>query len=130
MIDKIAAEPTMKYSSQNGCARRIAGISARTAGALWIGLVVFFYFFSIRGGEIVWRPSHLYYRDSFRALAGWVGTSGWSPLLFILTVIGVEYFLLYLWRRFYAGEKALDVPLSPFLIWIVFSIFFVITALG
>lgn len=110
--------------------RETAGIIARTAGVLWIGLVVFFYFFTIRGEEIAWRSSHQYYPDSFLSLAGRGGSSGFHPLLFILAVVGIEYFLLFAWRRFYAGEKSIDLPLSPFLIWIIFSVFFLITALG
>ncbi len=53
--------------------RETAGIIARTAGVLWIGLVVFFYFFTIRGEEIAWRSSHQYYPDSFLSLAGGAG---------------------------------------------------------
>jgi len=130
MSDKHRAAPNMETIPKRRFTKETAGFIARTAGALWISLVVFFYFFTIRGEEIAWRSSHQYYPDSFLALAGQGGASGFHPLLFILTVVGIEYFLLCAWRRFYAGEKSIDVQLSPFLVWIIFSVFFLITALG
>ena len=104
------------------------GLLSQIVGALWIIVIVFLYFFSVQGGEISWRISHLYYMDSFRALLEWESAKGLPPLLFIILIIGIGYFLFYLWRRFSAKEKNIDIQLSPFLLLIIFSFIFFIVA--
>jgi hypothetical protein len=98
-------------------------------GALSL-IIVFFYFFSVIGGEITWRASHQYYIDSFRSLLAGSPAGGLHPVVFIFLIIGGEYFLFYLWRRFYVGEKKIDTHLSPFLLLLLFSFFFFIIAFG
>lgn len=107
---------------------KLIGLLSRSLGALWIIVIVFLYFFSVQGGEISWRISHLYYMDSFRALLEWESAKGLPPLLFIILIIGIGYFLFYLWRRFSAKEKNIDIQLSPFLLLIIFSFIFFIVA--
>jgi hypothetical protein len=108
----------------------MVGIVSQLVGAIWIILVVFFYFFNGIGGEMTWRESHQYYIDSFSSLLTGSQEGGLHPLVFIFLIIGGEYLLLYLWRRFYAGEKKIDIHLSPFLLLLLFSFFFFIIAFG
>ena len=95
---------------------------------LWIVLIIFFYFFNSLGGGITWRPSHQYYRDGFQSLFTGNPDGGLHPLFFLLLVIGGGYFLFYIWKRFYRGERKNDIHLSPFSLLFLFSIFFFVIA--
>jgi hypothetical protein len=110
--------------------KKMVGILSQVFCTLWIIVVVFFYFFNSIGGEITWRASHQYYIDSIRSLLTGSRGGGLHPLVFILVVIGIEYLLFYLWRRFHAGEKKIDIHLSPFSLLILFSVFFFVIAFG
>lgn len=79
---------------------------------------------------MTWRNSHQYYIDGFRSLLMGSQEGGLHPLVFILLIIGGGYLLFYLWKRFYAGEKKIDIHLSPFALLILFSFFFFIIAFG
>ncbi len=103
---------------------KLIGLLSQIVGALWVIVIVFLYFFSVQGGEISWRISHLYYMDSFRALFGWGSAKELPPLLLLILIIGIEYLLFYLWRRFSTKEKTIDIQLSPFLLLIIFSFIF------
>lgn len=110
--------------------KKIIGLFAQIIFTLWLILIVFFYFFNGLGREITWRASHHYYLDSFRSLLAGLEQGKVHPLLFILLVLGLEYLLFYLWRRFYAGERKIDVHISPFFLVILFSVFFFVIAFG
>lgn len=110
--------------------KKIISLILQIFFTLWIILVVFFYFFNGMGREITWRISHQYYIDSFRSLLSGVQQGRVHPLVFILLVLGIEYLLFYLWRRFHAGEKKIDIHISPFSLLILFSVFFFVIAFG
>jgi hypothetical protein len=102
------------------------GIFTNIIGIFWISFATGSYFFSFADGEIAWRASHIYYINIFHSFLG--GDMVILPLLSAVAVIGGEYLLLCLWKRFYAGEKNLDIKLSPFMLLIIFSCFFFIIA--
>jgi hypothetical protein len=102
------------------------GIFTQITGALWIGFVTIFYFLSFANGEITWRISHKYYINIFHSILA--GNPGIFPLFSIVVVVSGEYFLICLWRRFYAKEKDIDINFSPFALVIIFSFMFFLIA--
>jgi hypothetical protein len=108
--------------------KKMGGILVQILLMLWIVLILFFYFFNGIGGGITWRSSHQYYKDGLQSLFMGSSDSGLHPLFLILIVIGGGYLLFYVWKRWYRGEKKIDIHLSPFSLFLLFSLFFFVLA--